>query len=119
MPSCLVVDDSDVIRKVARRILEGLEFTVTEAANGLDGLEFCKKNMPDLVLVDWHMPGMSGIEFTAILRNTDRGTAPAIIYCTTENDPADIARALAAGANDYLMKPYDKTSIAAKVAAAA
>ncbi len=119
MPSCLVVDDSDVIRKVARRILEGLDFSVTEAATGQDALNACKSVMPDLVLVDWHMPGMSGIEFTALLRNTERGASPAVIYCTTENDPGDIARALAAGADDYLMKPYDKVSIAAKLAAAA
>jgi two-component system, chemotaxis family, chemotaxis protein CheY len=119
MKRCLVVEDSDVIRKIARRILESLGFDVAEAATGQAGLDFCAKSPPDLILLDWQLPDMGGIEFANLLRKQDRGSVPAVIYCTTENDPADIARALAAGAGDYLLKPYDRGAIAALLSAAA
>ena len=56
MKTCLVVDDSSVIRKVARRILEGLDFQIVEAENGEEAIESCKKNLPDAILLDWNMP---------------------------------------------------------------
>jgi two-component system chemotaxis response regulator CheY len=117
MKHCLVVDDSHVIRKVARRILEKLQFQVSEAESGEQALELCKTRMPDVILVDWHMPTMSGFEVLLSLRALPDGKKPIAIYCTTENDPTDIARALSAGADDCLLKPFDRQSIQAKLAA--
>ena len=114
MKSCLVVDDSSVIRKVARRILEGLEFEIAEAEDGEQALEQCRSRMPDAVLLDWNMPKMDGYEFLRMLRRMPDGDRPKVVFCTTENDVAHIARALHAGANEYIMKPFDKEIVEAK-----
>ena len=114
MKTCLVVDDSSVIRKVARRILEGLEFQITEAEDGEDALAACRKEMPDAILLDWNMPKMDGYEFLRMLRRLPDGDRPKVVFCTTENDVAHIARALHAGANEYIMKPFDKDIVEAK-----
>jgi len=108
MKNCLVVDDSSVIRKVARRILEGLEFEVEEAEDGEQALEACRRQMPQAVLLDWNMPKMDGYEFLRALRRLPDGDRPKVVFCTSENDVAHIARALHAGANEYIMKPFDK-----------
>src|SRR5215471_10779105 len=107
MKSCLVVDDSSVIRKVARRILEGLDFEITEAEDGEQALDACQRSLPDAVLLDWNMPKMDGYEFLRALRRLPGGDKPKVVFCTTENDVAHIARALHAGANEYIMKPFD------------
>ena len=114
MKNCLVVDDSSVIRKVARRILEGLEFEINEAEDGEQALEVCRERMPDAVLLDWNMPKMDGYEFLRSLRRMPDGGRPKVVYCTTETDVAHIARALHAGANEYIMKPFDKDIVEAK-----
>jgi two-component system chemotaxis response regulator CheY len=114
MKTCLVVDDSSVIRKVARRILEKLEFQIVEAEDGEQALEACRGNMPDAVLLDWNMPKMDGYEFLRNLRRMPKGDWPKVVFCTTENDVAHIARALHAGANEYIMKPFDKEIVEAK-----
>ena len=114
MKYCLVVDDSAVIRKVARRILEGLQFRIAEAEDGARAIDACKSEMPDAVLLDWNMPIMDGYEFLGNLRRMPGGDAPKVVFCTTENDVAHIARALHAGANEYIMKPFDKDIVTAK-----
>jgi len=114
MKTCLVVDDSSVIRKVARRILEGLEFEISEAEDGEQALEACRGRMPDAVLLDWNMPKMDGYEFMRSLRRLPHGDRPKVVFCTTENDVAHIARALHAGANEYIMKPFDRDIVEAK-----
>ena len=114
MRTCLVVDDSSVIRKVARRILEGLDFQITEAEDGQKALEACKRSMPEAVLLDWNMPVMDGYDFLKALRRLPGGEVPKVVFCTTENDVAHIARALSAGANEYIMKPFDKEIVEAK-----
>jgi len=114
MKICLVVDDSSVIRKVARRILEGLEFQIVEAEDGEQALGVCQRQLPDAVLLDWNMPVMDGYEFLRELRRMPGGDAPKVVFCTTENDVAHIARALHAGANEYIMKPFDKDIVEAK-----
>src|SRR5205085_9856188 len=114
MKSCLVVDDSSVIRKVARRILEGLDFEISEAEDGEQALDVCRRLMPDAVLLDWNMPKMDGYEFLRALRRMPDGDRPKVVFCTTENDVAHIARALHAGANEYIMKPFDKEIVEAK-----
>jgi two-component system, chemotaxis family, chemotaxis protein CheY len=114
MKTCLVVDDSSVIRKVARRILEGLEFEIAEAENGEEAIEACRRQIPDAILLDWNMPKMDGYEFLRVLRRLPGGDKPKVVFCTTENDVAHIARALHAGANEYIMKPFDKDIVEAK-----
>ncbi|HWM81539.1 MAG TPA: response regulator [Pseudolabrys sp.] len=114
MKTCLVVDDSSVIRKVARRILEGLDFSIVEAEDGEQALAACRVGFPDVVLLDWNMPRMDGYEFLRALRRMPGGDAPKVVFCTTENDVAHIARALHAGANEYIMKPFDKEIVEAK-----
>jgi two-component system, chemotaxis family, chemotaxis protein CheY len=111
---CLVVDDSAVIRKVARRILEGLDFTIMEAEDGSKALDVCSVHMPDAILLDWNMPVMDGYEFLKAVRRTENGAKPKIVFCTTENDVAHIARAMHAGADEYIMKPFDKEILASK-----
>ncbi|MDA0306244.1 MAG: response regulator [Proteobacteria bacterium] len=114
MKTCLVVDDSKVIRMVARKILTELEFDVEEAADGSQALEACKKKFPDGILLDWNMPVMSGIEFLVALRALPGGNAPVVIFCSTENDMDHIQQAIQAGANEYIMKPFDSEIIQAK-----
>ncbi len=114
MKSCLVVDDSKVIRMVARRILETLDFEIVEATDGQEALDACLSEMPDAILLDWNMPIMNGIEFLRSLRVTEGGDAPVVVFCTTENDMSHIVEAMQAGANEYIMKPFDKDIIEAK-----
>ncbi len=116
MKSCLIVDDSAVIRKIARKILEELNFEIAEADDGTRALEQCRAQMPDAILLDWNMPQMNGIEFLRALRQTDGGAAPVVIFCTTENDVPHIREAIAAGANEYIMKPFDGDIIQSKFA---
>ena len=115
MKTCLVVDDSKVIRKVARHILETLDFTVDEAADGAEAMAKCGAAAPDVVLLDWNMPVMSGIEFLRALRESDVAPRPKVVFCTTENGQAHIRAALAAGADEYVMKPFDRDTLASKL----
>jgi two-component system, chemotaxis family, chemotaxis protein CheY len=114
MKSCLVVDDSAVIRKVARRILEELDYIVEEAEDGQEAMDKCRAEMPDAILLDWNMPVMTGLEFLKLLRAFIGGEKPRVVYCTTENDVGAIALALKAGASDYMLKPFDRTLLEAK-----
>ena len=114
MKTCLVVDDSGVVRKVARRIVETLNFSVIEAEDGEKALEACKQSMPEAVLLDWNMPVMDGLEFLVNLRRMPGGDMPKVVFCTTENGMDHIARALEAGADEYIMKPFDKDIVADK-----
>jgi two-component system chemotaxis response regulator CheY len=107
MKTCLIVDDSRVVRMVARRILEDLAFKTVEAENGQEALDRCVEAMPDAVLLDWNMPVMSGLDFLKALRRSAGGEAPVVVFCTTENDLDHIGMALEAGANEYIMKPFD------------
>ncbi|HZZ36363.1 MAG TPA: response regulator [Caulobacteraceae bacterium] len=118
MRTCLVVDDSRVIRKVARRILEELGFEIAEAADGMEALAWCRAAMPDAILLDWNMPVMNGIDFLRQLRAETGGDKPTVVFCTVENDVAHITEALEAGANEYIMKPFDGDIIEAKFAEA-
>lgn len=116
MKTCLVVDDSRVIRKVARRILEDLSFNVDEAADGSEALARCRSAMPDAILLDWNMPVMNGIDFLRTLRADPGGDRPVVVFCTTENDMSAIAEAIESGANEYIMKPFDSEIVHSKFA---
>jgi two-component system, chemotaxis family, chemotaxis protein CheY len=114
MKRCLIVDDSDIVRKIARRILESLNLEVSEADSGQSGIEVCQTNAPDAILLDWLMPDMSGLDFLGALRGVSHDSQPFVLYCTTENDPEAIARALSAGAHDVLLKPFSREELATK-----
>ena len=118
MRTCLVVDDSKVVRKVASRILEALAFEPLEAADGLEALAVCRAQMPDVVLLDWQMPVMDGREFLRTLRSEPGGDAPVVVFCSARDEPERIAEALGDGADEYIMKPFDGDIIAAKFAEA-
>jgi len=115
MRSCLVVDDSKVIRKVARHILETLNFTVDEAEDGREALSRCDAAMPDVILLDWNMPVMGGMEFLRALRQSGRAAQPKVVFCTTENDLSHIRAAIEAGADEYVMKPFDRETLHSKL----
>lgn len=115
MKTCLVVDDSRVIRKVARRILEDLGFETAEASDGVEAMAWCRSSMPEAILLDWNMPVMDGLEFLRQLRKEPDGDQPVVVFCTVENDLAHITEALEAGADEYIMKPFDGDIIAAKL----
>ncbi len=114
MPTCLIVDDSSVVRKVARRILEDLDYTVDEAEDGQEAIDKCRQTMPDAILLDWQMPIMSGIEFLKLLRGYVGGEKPYVVYCTVENDIGAIAMSRKAGADDHILKPFDRPLLESK-----
>jgi two-component system chemotaxis response regulator CheY len=116
MAQCLIVDDSRVIRMVARRLFEELHFVTGEAEDGMSALRACREKMPDLILLDWSMPGMGSVEFVRSLRAQPDGGRPIILICVTEVDANEIALAVAAGINDYVIKPFDREILTAKMA---
>lgn len=116
MKTCLVVDDSRVIRKVTCRILKDLGFETAEADSGEDALIACRTKIPDVILLDWNLPHLNGVEFLKSLRQGRDGSVPVVLLCTTESDPPHLREALAAGATDYVMKPFDRTILQAKFA---
>ncbi|MCB1511270.1 MAG: response regulator [Hyphomicrobiaceae bacterium] len=116
MKQCMIVDDSSVIRKVAKYILTSLGYDVIEAENGREAIEKCQVRLPDAILLDWDMPDMNGQEFLTTYMHSFRSRKPYIVYATTENDPVDIARALSMGASDFMLKPFDREAIEAKFA---
>jgi two-component system, chemotaxis family, chemotaxis protein CheY len=113
--TCLVVDDSKVIRKVARHILETLDYSVSEAGDGREALAMCAAGPPDVILLDWNMPVMSGIEFLRAIGEEGHAKRPKIVFCTTENGSAHIKAAIDAGADEYIMKPFDRETLEAKL----
>lgn len=115
MKTCLVVDDSKVIRKVARHILETLDYRVTEAGDGQEALASCMASAPDVILLDWNMPVMSGMDFLRALREAKVSRRPKVVFCTTENGMAYIRAAIEAGADEYVMKPFDRETLASKL----
>jgi len=114
MKTCLIVDDSKVVRMVARKILESLNFEIEEAEDGQQALNICSQNMPQAVLLDWNMPVKNGLEFLQELRAMSNVDQPIVVFCTTENDMSHIQEAISAGANEYIMKPFDSEIIESK-----
>lgn len=112
--TCLVVDDSRVVRKVARRILEGHGFTVCEAEDGKQALDACHIAMPDCVLLDWNMPVMNGLEFLKALRAEYGPNGPSVVFCTTETEMSFIEQAIEHGAQEFIMKPFDEEILIGK-----
>jgi two-component system chemotaxis response regulator CheY len=113
--TCLIVDDSRVVRKVAQQILTTIGFACAEAENGEIALNACKEKFPDFILLDWNMPVMDGMQFMLALRKLPGGDKPIVVFCTTENDMKHIQDAMSAGANEYIMKPFDADIIRGKI----
>jgi len=114
--NCLVVEDSRVLRTVARHIFEELHFTVAEAEDGMAALRACREQMPDVILFDGDLPSMKGVDFLKSVRGQEDGARPVILFTTTESNAEEIAHVMHAGANEYLMKPFDGVSVRAKLA---
>ncbi|MEP7007121.1 MAG: response regulator [Sphingomonas bacterium] len=114
-PRCLLVDDSRVMRMVASRIIANLGYVVTEAENGQEALLRCQAVMPDLILLDWEMPVMTGVQFVAALRQLDGGVTPKVVFCTSKSDAPDIHKGIDAGADEYVTKPFDEATLLAKL----
>jgi two-component system chemotaxis response regulator CheY len=111
---CLVVDDSRVVRRIARGILEAQGFAIEEAEDGAQALEACRRRMPKAILLDWNMPVMNGIEFLRALKAEFAEAAATVVFCTTENEMGFILEAMEAGATEYIMKPFDAEIVASK-----
>jgi two-component system chemotaxis response regulator CheY len=112
----LVVDDSRPIRRIQTEILTELGFETADAVNGRHAFDRLKEiPVPDLILVDWNMPEMDGLEFIRAARKDSRLTGVAIVMVTTETEPEQMLRALSAGADEYLMKPFQKEGLVDKL----
>lgn len=113
---CLIVDDSRVVRRVSRHIVESLGFECEEAEDGQQAFDACQASLPDAILLNWNMPVMDGMTFLSKLRGMRNGGAPKVIFCTTENTKEHIEQALDAGADEYIMKPFDSDIVTTKFA---
>ena len=105
MKTCLIVDDSSVIRKVARRILEGLEFKIEEAEDGEQALDVCRRGLPEAILLDWHMPVMNGgseIEFFRLARHGETVKLKARYASITEKETSKGPIILIVSETDYM-----------------
>jgi len=116
MKTCLIVDDSRVVRKVASRIVANLDFRVVEAVDGAEALAKCREDMPDVILLDWNMPVMNGLDFLRAVRRESGGAAPKVVFCSTETDRDHITEALRSGADEFVMKPFDSDILRSKFA---
>ena len=92
-----------------------MAFAVEEAADGQEALTSCRANRPDVILLDWNMPVMSGIEFVTALRQQEGGWKPRVVFCTTEHEPEFVGRGIAAGADGFVTKPFDDQTLSAKL----
>ncbi|CAA2142122.1 MULTISPECIES: response regulator [Hyphomicrobium] len=115
MLHCFIIDDSEIVRKYTRLIFESLGFRVSEADSPIAAIERLGSEAPDYILLDWRMPGSNSIEFLGKLRALQLSVRPYIIYLVTENDPLEIQRALTHGADNFLLKPYNRQIVEMKL----
>lgn len=112
----IIVDDSRAMRAILRRALEEYGFQVVEAAHGKEALErLAQIRIPHLALVDWNMPEMNGIDLVMALRRDSNYDRMAVVMVTSETEPAQVERALSAGANEYIMKPFSSEALVEKL----
>ena len=113
----LVIDDSRAMRRIVTSILEGLGFEVRDAGHGREGLDVLESGyLPDLVTVDWNMPVMDGLQFVSAVRSNPTWRSVTIMMVTSESEHTQIVRALAAGAHEYVIKPFTADAIRDKLA---
>ena len=115
MPTCLIVDDSSTMRSIARKMLVELGFECTEAPDGAHALIKLHQAQPDLVLLDWEMPVLDGLATLKALRGGSRSGQPKVVMCTSLKEMERMLEALDAGADEYVMKPYDKEILGEKL----
>ncbi|MDE1153881.1 MAG: response regulator [Micavibrio sp.] len=115
MTTCLIVDDSAIVRKVATQMAKDIGLDCRVAFDGAEALAACDITMPDVMLLDWNMPVMDGLACVRALRARAGGPAVKVIFCTTQNEIDQVAEALAAGADEYLMKPFDRETLKGKL----
>ena len=112
----LVVDDSRSMRAIISKQLRELGFSVEEAANGQEALAKLHANgATDLMLLDWNMPEMDGCDVLQLIRSEPKYAAMRVMMVTTESEMSQVAVALEAGANEYLMKPFDREALVEKL----
>jgi two-component system, chemotaxis family, chemotaxis protein CheY len=111
LKSCLIVDDSPVIRKVAKRILHDLQFAIVEAENGADGLSKYRTGLHDVILLDHVLPDMTAIEFIEATKRYSPDLRPTILLCITQLDVVRIMKAKRAGATGYVLKPFTRATL--------
>ncbi len=114
MKTCLIVDDSSIVRRLASKLLEEIGFECAQAEDGQQALDACKIKMPDVMLLDWNMPVMNGIDCMKTLREFPGGEDIKIIFCSTNSEMGQIQEALEAGADEYIMKPFDRDILKTK-----
>jgi two-component system chemotaxis response regulator CheY len=113
----LIIDDSRAMRSIVRRIVSGMGWETSEAENGQVAIDLLEEGqVPDLCLIDWNMPVMNGYEFITRVRSDDRWRGVTLLMVTTEGDHSSIVRALAAGAHEYVIKPFTADAILEKLA---
>jgi two-component system, chemotaxis family, chemotaxis protein CheY len=115
MLHCFIIDDSEIIRKYTRLIFESLNFRVSEADGPIAAIERLRADSPDHIMVDWRMPGGSSLELIAKIRAMPLDRRPHITFVLTENDPHEIQRAFAHGADSFILKPFNREIIKAKL----
>jgi two-component system, chemotaxis family, chemotaxis protein CheY len=115
MLHCFVVDDSEIVRKYARLIFESQGFRVSEADSAIAAMERLRSETPDYILIDWRMPDTNSLELVSKIRALDLKQRPYIVYVVTENDAFEIQWALTHGADTYLLKPFNRQIIEAKL----
>jgi two-component system, chemotaxis family, chemotaxis protein CheY len=119
----MVIDDSRAMRLILKRIVAQVGFDVVEAANGKEAMDYLnatlesgdKAKMPGLALVDWNMPEMNGLEFVCAVRADQRLRSITLMMVTTESEQSQIVQALAAGAHEYVIKPFTPDAIIDKL----
>lgn len=114
---CMVIDDSRAMRLILRRIVTGLNFDVVEAGNGREAMDRLEEleAVPELALIDWNMPEMNGLEFVTAVRADKKYRGMTLMMVTTESEHGQIVRALAAGAHEYVIKPFTPDAIVDKL----
>lgn len=115
MPSCIVADDSKIMRMLLSKILENFGYTVLEAEDGEDLLEQCAKEMPNLIICDWQMPLIDGVDVLLKIRSDKKVKQPIFMFCSYIKDADIISQAINAGADDFIMRPFDEDIIASKL----
>jgi two-component system, chemotaxis family, chemotaxis protein CheY len=111
MKRCMIVDDSSVIRKVAKRILTGPEMMVVEASTGAQALDMCTAQMPDIIVVDGGLTDMATVEFIRQAMAIPAVIRPRIMICLTQFDLGAIMRAKRAGAAGFVLKPFNRPQL--------
>jgi two-component system chemotaxis response regulator CheY len=112
----MIIDDSRAMRSILRRVVTGLDFEASEAGNGREALDQLEAGVvPDVCLIDWNMPVMDGYTFITKVRENPAWRNITLMMVTTESEQSNIVRALAAGAHEYVIKPFTPDAIAEKL----